>query len=200
MLKRICAAAHTDESRIVAAYRYGSRVYGTARPDSDHDVILLVKDGRDGHEIRNGDLNIHIYTPAHFASQLAGHGIAALECFFLPDSMILKAAPAFPFRLDRAILRRELSAKASHSWSKAHKKITVENELLLGRKSLFHALRILEFGSQMARDGRITDYAAANPLFVEIMEGPEDWATLKAIWQPRFNALSSEFRRLAPKT
>ena len=199
MLGRVAAATGLDDARILCAFRYGSRVYGTHRADSDHDFIVIAEGVDDGREYREGDLNIHTYTPGHFAGQVQQHRISALECLFLPPDMILRSTLSFPLVLGRASLRSEISAKASHSFVKARKKLEVENEVLAGRKSLFHALRILDFGIQMASHGRISDYGSSNELFAEIMDGPRDWPSLKQIWQPRYNAKASAFRLLTPK-
>lgn len=199
LLARALRVARVDPAALAGAFRYGSRVYGSDRPGSDHDLILLVRDGRNGEEIRNGDLNLHLWTPEHFAEQLAAHKITALECHFLPPAMVLHPPQRRDFVLDRARLRSELSAKASHSWAKAHKKIAVETDVLVGKKSLFHAIRILEFGRQIAAGGRIADLGAANAVLDALLAGPDDWESIKPVWQPRYNAAASAFRQVAPK-
>ncbi|MGW8181205.1 MAG: hypothetical protein ACWGQW_20945, partial [bacterium] len=104
------------------------------------------------------------------------------------------------FTLDLAKLRKSFSAKASNSWVKAKKKIEVHQEYRLGRKSLFHCLRILEFGTQIAMRGRIVDYSAANLVWEKIQEqGFETWQEYKDYWQPIYNNARTAFRLLAPK-
>jgi hypothetical protein len=62
--------------------------------------------------------------------------------------------------------------KAGNSFAKAGKKLDVEKEHYKGKKSLFHSLRILMFGIQIAKAGRITNYGEANDLWKEIKQVP----------------------------
>ena len=93
-----------------------------------------------------------------------------------------------------------MSQKANHSFVKAKKKIEVEKDYYVGWKSLFHSLRILVFGIQIAKEGCISDYSAANDYWHEIREANQyDWSYFKSKYQPEHNRLATEFRKLAPK-
>lgn len=181
-------------------FPYGSRVYGTHSVNSDYDYIAVVPPNRKadtGEEYRNGNLNIHMYNRLHWQDQLDQHKIHALEAYFLPDGVCFKN---FKFKLDLVKLRNELSQKASHSFVKAKKKIEVEKDFYIGWKSLFHSLRILNFGIQIASKGKIEDYSAANHYWKEILEAQQyNWDYFKQKYQPEHNKLSTEFRKLAPK-
>jgi predicted nucleotidyltransferase len=193
-------AAKIADVPISAAFIYGSRVYGTATYSSDYDLVVISDQARDGHEIRNGDLNIHLYTPVKFQENLTLHKVVAVECYHAPDCYKYGNVERFRWVVDKATLRREFSEKASNSWVKGKKKLDVEGDFYIGRKSIFHSLRIIKFGIQLAMTGRITDFGAANDLYQEIVQSPEEnWAFFKEKYQPLYNELSSEFRRLAPK-
>lgn len=182
-----------------AVVPYGSRVYGTHKEDSDYDYMAIVKDGEaeTGSEYRHHDINIHIYTRSDYQSQLNDHKIHTLEGYFLPDGIV---AGMFKFKLDPVKLRHELSEKASNSFVKAKKKIEKEKDYYIGWKSLFHSLRILTFGIQMGGEGKISDYSAANHYWFEILGVQQyNWAYFKEKYQPEYNRLASEFRKLAPK-
>lgn len=178
---------------------YGSRVYGTAKPDADWDYAAVVPDNCgivSGTEFRDGDKNIQVYIRQHFQEQLDLHKIVPLECYFHDENI----RHQFHLNLDKTKLRHSLSEKASHSFVKAKKKIEVEHDFYVGWKSLFHALRILNFGIQIARDGAITDFAVANAHWVAIIESYRyDWEYFHDKYKPIFNALATEFRSLAPK-
>lgn len=184
----------------VIFFPYGSRVYGTHSEKSDYDYMAVVPANRradTGEEFRHGDVNIHIYNRRDWQDQLNRHKIHTLEAYFLPDSACPKE---FRLALDLAILRHELSAKSSHSFVKAKKKIEVEKDFYIGWKSLFHSLRILIFGIQIAKQGKIEDYAAANHHWFEILHNPRyEWAYYKEKYQPIYNELATEFRKAAPK-
>lgn len=178
---------------------YGSKVYGTARPDSDEDYMAVVLLDRPctGEEYRHNALNVHLYNQVDFQRQLGIHKIHALEAWFLPDSPCPKH---FKFKLNLALLRDSISEKASHSFVKAKKKFEIEKDFYIGQKSLFHSLRILVFGTQVATQGKIVDYGAANHYWQEIIEsGQYAWDYYKEKYQPVYNTLATEFRKVAPK-
>lgn len=186
-----------DKSNIVAMYRYGSRVYGTNTPASDHDIIVVHKGKTDSEEIRRGDLNVHIYEYWHWLSLLDDHKVFALECQFLPREFVLIENEAFKFQLVKEKIRREFAAKASNSWVKCKKKLA-DGEILIGRKSLFHSLRIINFAIQIAELGKIEKYDAENDTFYEIMAMIPEWGVLKDRFQPVYNSQSSRLRALIP--
>jgi hypothetical protein len=56
------------------------------------------------------------------------------------------------------------------------------------------------FGIQIAKTGRIYDFAAANDLKKEVCSCTEEnWDYYKNKYKPMFNKLSTEFKKLAPK-
>jgi len=143
-------------------------------------------------------ITIFISTPLTiFQELLDQHKIFCLECFFLPSECILLEKHKFHFKLNNSLLRNEISAKSSNSWVKASKKLTVEkNSEYIGKKSLWHSLRIVIFGIQIATKGKIVDYTAANYLYNEIINsGNDDWSYYKDKYQSVFNGLCTEFRK-----
>lgn len=188
-------------------YQYGSQVYGIADEKSDIDLILVC-DFANEHEtpIQWPGTDLTIWTAEEFQRLLDVHEPSALECHFLPSHMAIRSRE-FEFKLDLGKLRQAFSAKSSNSWVKAKKKIEVHGEWRLGLKSLFHSLRILEFGLQIAGNGKIKDYAAANRYWKCIMDqyhGRSEWrqftswVDFKEYWQPHYNRLRSDFRLVAP--
>lgn len=184
-----------------AVYPYGSQVYGTARQDSDHDYIVVSDATAEG-DISESSLTLKIISVENFKKNLVEHDISCLECIFLPSH--LAADRHWDFELSLPKLRQSISAKASHSWVKAKKKMTepyeVPDEFMRGKKSLFHSFRILYFGIQIAKFGKIVNYAEANPIWRDIYENPStDWNHYQAKWKEQHNAVSTAFRLLAPK-
>ncbi len=178
---------------------YGSRVYRTNKADSDYDYIAIIPENKakTGEEYLHNNINVHIYNKADFQSQLNEHKVHTLEAYFLKGSLI---ALLFDFKLDLVKLRHEFSQKSSNSFVKAKKKIEVEKDFYIGWKSLFHSLRILNFGIQIAKTGKIEDYEAANHYWFAIRDAQKyDWDYFKEKYQPEYNRLATEFRKLAPK-
>lgn len=184
---------------VIAIYPYGSRVYGTARKHSDYDYIVIVKN-KTNEQYSDSLININFFTAEEHQTRLNEHEISALECYFLPDQFKIKEDKTFKFILDLTKLRHSLSAKSSNSWVKCKKKLTVEQDydLDLGRKSLFHSMRIIDFGKQIAEHGKIIDYGSCNDLFNEIMNH-YTWTELFDEYKKKYNTLCTEFRVLAPK-
>jgi hypothetical protein len=192
---------------ILNIYPYGSRVYGVADEQSDTDMILVSEFSHEQETQYNWfGTDITVWSAAEFQRLLDIHEPSALECYFLPDEMAIRSM-GFMFRLDLEKLRRAFSEKSSNSWVKAKKKIEVHGEWRIGLKSLFHSMRLLEFGIQIAKEGRITDYGAANNYWRDIRRqqlGLADfnnftsWQDYKEYWQPKYNKLRSDFRVAAP--
>lgn len=200
MKQRILHSIRLQEFQLVAIYPFGSRIYGTYNYKSDYDFYVIANDSQSNTEIRNGDLNIHLYTPEYFQTMIDMHRVGTLECIMLPKHSILQDTNIFNFKLDLIKLRSEFSRVSNNSWVKAKKKIEIENDLYIGKKSLWHALRIMMFGIQIASNGKIINYDAANQLYRDIINSDIiEWPRLKDQYQPLMNNLASEFRKVAPK-
>lgn len=187
----------------LCVYPYGSRVYG-CNLDGDEDLVIIMDTEEKRHEIQYplGDRDMSFYTKTTFQEMLVNHDIIALECFFLPQNVKQKEITSFDFELDLEKLRHSVSHVSSNSFVKAKKKLTIEKDFspYIGRKSLFHSLRILMFGIQIAKFGKIIDYSEANYLWDEIINNQsEEWEDYKIKYQPVYNQLKSEFKKLAPK-
>lgn len=179
--------------RVVA---YGSHVYGTAHAGSDLDLFKIGGSAEEnGTVLEELNVTTHRYSRTGFQALLDAHEISALEVKFHGG------LDEYEFNLDKSLLRSSLSAKASNSFVKAKKKIEVAKEFYIGKKSLFHSLRILTFGIEIAKVGRIDSFSAANHYYAEIMSMPDepDWSPYKIRFQPVYNELCTEFRKVAPK-
>lgn len=196
---------HGLRTQDVIFVRYGSRVYGTDSDKSDYDYLAIVPNDSKadtGTEFYKNDTNIHVFNRGDFQQQLNDHKIHALEAYYLPvpdeDDPCVKNQ--FHFQLDLGKLRESISEKASHSFVKAKKKIEVEKDYYIGWKSLFHSLRILNFGTQIATVGSIENYSAANQYWFDILHAQQyNWEYFKHRYQSIYNKLSTQFKLVAPK-
>jgi len=186
-------------SKILNIYLYGSYVYGTNDQESDTDYIVVTDyQEKKEDQLFAGFLNLTSHPFAFFQSKVDEHRVSALECIFLPERLKIELAPP-SFNLDLEKLRRSFSEKSSNSWVKAKKKIELHEEHRIGRKSLFHSMRILVFGIQIATHGRIVDYNAANWIWEKIQtQNYMEWEKFKEYWQPHYNQMRSKFRECAP--
>jgi predicted nucleotidyltransferase len=195
---------HLKDFDIISVFPYGSQVYGTNSEKSDYDFIAVFKDGRisDDFALEKKKYNIHTYNYSTFIKLIEKHKISALECIFLPEDKILCNRQKYQFKLDLKILRSSLSEKASHSWVKAKKKFEVEKDknIYIAKKSLFHSFRIIDFGKQIAKNGKIIDYSSMNDLWFEIYNNSsEEWKDYFELYKTKHNENLTEFRELAPK-
>lgn len=206
----------------ICTFPYGSRVYGTGSQKSDFDFIYIVDDQfveeLDEQYVFHSDfdnvnkvytdhfheINISIYGKTKFQQMCDDHHISALECIFLPDNLIKYhiADYKFKFELNLQQLRKSISEKASHSWVKAKKKFEIEDDrnIYVGKKSLFHSMRIIDFGTQIAKTGKIENYQSCVGLWNEIKNNlSESWKDYESFYKTKHNEMMSEFRKLAPK-
>jgi len=184
---------------LIASVSYGSHVYGTADHNSDFDYIIVVKDGTkhdDQYRTHKGDYSV--YSASHFQQLLDEQYIGSIEAFF--TNPIVGNFNQFAYKVNLSKLRESISQRASNSFVKCKKKLTVEaGEEKIGMKSLFHSLRMLTFGIQIAKFGKIVDFSEANHFWDDIKEIGPDWEKLNQKYKPIYNQLSTDFRLVAPK-
>lgn len=197
----LLAVLRKPDPKVLCMYTYGSHVYGTNVEGSDEDYIVVLSHARETHElIERDNKSFVIHDETSLQRGIWAHEPYALETYFLASKHRLKDTVKWDFKLETRVLRESFSQKASHSWVKAKKKIEVEADYKRGKKSLFHSLRILTFGLQLAEEGKITDFGAANEWWWDIYTNPstkyEDY--LKQ-FRPIYNGLCTKFREAAPK-
>lgn len=154
----------------------------------------------------NIDIDYQYINESTFIEMMKNHHIIAIESLWLSEDLYHgKFDYAKYFTLDNWKLRQVISGIVNNSWAKCHKKLTVEKDYDFYRaiKSLFHCLRLYTFGIQIARDGKITDYSAANHYWEDLWDKDivpsHKWEDYKAMYQPQLNALRSEFVKYCPK-
>lgn len=190
------------EDNIIALYDYGSVVYHTNTKDSDHDVILILKEKEDIKTIDylKQHLDVNVFSQEEFEKMLNEHEISALECLSLNQEYVWKETQKWEFTLHLPTLRNAISAKSSNSWVKAKKKFIVEKDFndYVGKKSAWHAIRMLDFGIQIAQHEKITNFETMNDLLPKIMKC-NSWEEIDSAFRKTYNETSSAFKLVAPK-
>lgn len=186
---------------IVGLYPFGSITYGTQTENSDYDFVVIVDtDDIEYYQYETDDIDIHVMSIDTYETRLKDHDIMALEVYFNPMPIIKFETD---FVLDKIKLRHNISSIVSNSWVKAKKKVLLENEdNWIGYKSLFHSMRILDFGLQMARNGKISYFNCMSFVWDEIREKVDNNETIGDImkyYKPMHNKKLTKFRELAPK-
>jgi hypothetical protein len=179
-----------SDGEVAAVYRTGSRVYGTASPTSDEDFVAVLarRDARQDLAFGPG-VNVVVHGLDTFRDAIADHSVFVLECLFLPPEHRLKdPRPPFAVAIDRKKLSASAGGRSASDFAKAGKRFA--DEPAASKKKLFHALRVPLFALQIARSGRITDYAEASGLWREIAARADD------AWEPYLEAYGPLRERL----
>lgn len=191
---------------ILGIYVWGSRLYGMDNENSDLYYCIVVSQGMLSSsyiQIETKKLDLHIMTTNEYERRLREHDMMVLECYF-QDSPIKKYE--VEFELDLQILRKSISSVTNNSWVKAKKKIILEDEdSSAGLKSYYHCFRILNFGTQIAKHGKIINYSyggAMSPVRdkdVNNIKFPK-WEYWNEKLKPHYNKAKTEFKKVSPKT
>jgi len=196
LLPKILEAAKVHPSRVKGCYVFGSRVYGTASEGSDWDIILIANAPSYEVEVKSGDLNIHIVTPDVALKYAKNNHIKAIECLCAPEwAKIINFD--FNFVYNEKSFRHNVSHTVSNSWVKAKKKLA-QGDYYIGLKSLFHSLRIVDFGTQFASN-RSIDFSSSNDLWYQMNERKYNWQELSLMYKELINKRLTEFRKLVSK-
>lgn len=198
-IEDIIKASGLHQSRIFNITIFGSRVYGTHTDNSDWDIIIVAKNSVESIEIKSDLYNIHIYTPDKFKQDLDWHMPKNLECLFAPDWAKLKEDLKFDFKLNIPKIRHATSHVSSNSWVKCKKKLQIANEYNIGVKSLFHAIRIPMFSTQIVNFGEIRDFQCANWIWNKIKEKEWKWEELDKEFRELHNSTLTDFRKVTTK-
>jgi hypothetical protein len=177
---------------VIAIIPYGSRVYGTADKQSDHDYIIVTKGATlsngafKNNAISNSDYSIQgvLYSRSGFSNAIDDYEIGALECISLPKEDYILTTPLFDKfvlgkerRWDVDVMVKKIIQKASASRHIADEQAKSGFEDR-AKKGMFHALRILHFGLQLKEHGKIVDFGACNEMYFKFKSvDPDEFDT-----------------------
>ena len=179
---RILRELKVDEP-VLNIYRYGSRIYGTADQNSDHDYIIVTKGAmlKSGafkqNAISSDNRNIQgiLYSRSGFTDAINNYDISALECLSLhPDDVLMNTWPFKVQKWDNKTMVKKIISKVSASWHTADMQAR-DGFKDRAKKGIFHALRILHFSLQLKELQRIDDFGCVNYIWEDfrIMDDDE---------------------------
>lgn len=185
---------------------YGSRVYEVSDEESDYDLVVISTDPTLDDTVHETHSNIEykIINKNDYQTLLDNQDIVAIEAYFCESYFargnLKNLQVDYSYKVDKQKIRHVFSQKSSNSWVKCKKKLTVEvGQERAGVKSLFHSFRILYFGIQLCTHGKIVDYKEANHIYDKIIEIGADWEKLDKHFKPLYNALNTQFKKVALK-
>lgn len=208
----------------------GSALYGTYSDESDVDIGIIVPDDTEfidiegvfdnekcdtrihpsvvtrvlekGENSKDVDIDCQFVRRSDFIDMIKEHTPFALEA--LGTNAVGIEEYREYFTLDVWQLRKSFGGVANNSWSKAHKKMTVDKDLDVkcGVKSLFHSIRLQEFACQIAQYNIFIDFKSCKSLWEDIKKDWENgytWEDFKSKYKPIYNEWHSEMVKLCPK-
>lgn len=195
-------------------YCFGSHVYGTNDAQSDWDYVAIVQTiPSSGSHIEKDGVDIQFYTVYEFQHNLDMHDMKAVECFFNP-AHTKQTTLEFSFVLDKYMLRQSVSKMMNDSWDKGKKKLRIQEDfnLRIALKSLFHSIKIVGFGIQIANSGNIEKYDEYTYVLKDLYNIANRYNDLhlqserellcKEIeqkYRQKYNSLRTQFKILCPK-
>lgn len=197
MFVEITSALKINNSEILNVYPFGSRVYNTHNDNSDYDFVIVGSEFITENHLafgnyRNKSINAIIYKTTTFAQKLREHSVHALECFYLPDEQTLLKTVYFNLYLDMDLLKQRILQKANYDWNKSQKRFEA-GKLLKAKKSLFHSLRVLDFGLQILEHGKIIDYTKPAKFWQEInTNNSTNWEIFEGLFGQQFDDMVSK--------
>lgn len=191
---------YLDNSKVLNIYQWGSRVYGCFTDKSDYDYNIIVTDDYEPFydNIEIDDIHMNFYKLSTWEEMIKRNKIETLESLFSDNQFIIKETIKFDIKIDLVELRKSISQRCSNAYDKCRKKLIIEKDFspYIAKKSLWHCIRILMFGIQCSKYGKIIDYTEANKYYKDIiLNESNDWKHYKANWHLFCNNLRTEFRK-----
>lgn len=181
-------------------YEYGSIVYGTyIDGKSDKDYIVIVPDDYavDIDQIEYDNCHYNIFHALEWQHKLDNNEVDAMEVYFLDKKHVIKERIVFQTNIVPSKIREQFSRTASNSFVKCKKKLIVPQDFhpRIAKKSLWHSLRIINFGIQILTMNTIEDYSSMNYLYDEIVNNTiNEWEFYQQKYKPIYNQLKTKFR------
>lgn len=171
---------------IINVYPFGSKIYKADNYQSDWDFVVVVKDGVVDKDLRKKSfnrININIFQEKNYISLLNKHKTSILECHFLPNEKILKLSKSFNLNLNMEALKLYIINKSLDDWNRAEKSF-INGEIDF-HKSIFHAIRSLDFTIQIIENKKILNYSSANNYWEDLVNCQFDsWESYNEYFEP----------------
>jgi hypothetical protein len=193
MIQDILNIINIHPKRLINIYQFGSTVYLTNNKDSDKDFVVIAKSSITDKEFKTDLYNIHLLSEDRFRLGLKNHNIRDIECVMAPDWAKLVINKQIDFEVNKPSLRHFISHSNSINWVKCKKKLA-QGDYYIGTKSLFHSMRVVNFGIQLATIGKIIDFSCSNWIWEEINSKKWTWEELDTRWKPYNNEIMHDFR------
>ncbi len=187
--QQVLHVARREDKEVLAAFRVGSQVYGTATPESDRDYVVVLADCTRDDLARGTGIDVIVRGISSFQDSLRNGNIFSLECVFAPSSHILKRLVEFEtFKVkDDAHRERVVFSALEKAQADYSKGIRINDP-----ERVYHAFRVLDFAIQIVESGRIYDFLAARKIYEVVMTEPRPLETaFQSMFEERWAYLRS---------
>lgn len=154
---------------------FGSHVYETANESSDIDLIVVLSSqqsttdtplealqgAQSFNENTIGNIDITYYSDDEFKQHIKDNEVKAVESLFIPSKFVV-IGNSDNYKelliLNDNNLRRTFGKICRTAWDRGVKKLTKETsekEIKIGKKSLYHSIRLFHFAIQLYKTGKI---------------------------------------------
>jgi hypothetical protein len=199
-----------QKSDLVKVFVYGSRLYGVNNKDSDYDVCVIVK-GFHGPLLNKKSpeggiyenlvtfeelkMDVSIYELSFWQYKMNQNIVDAIGYLTIPeDSLWFSSGENFSFTVNFMKLKHQVDV-----FKGVHEDIAFgllkKKNFSKARKILIHCIRCMKFGIQIAKDGFISDFKAANHQFYEIQKLEDNVESIKTWFYDQMYPLDVLFRK-----
>jgi len=164
-------------SSVQSAHIQGSRLYGVDNFDSDWDLAVISTDVV-GHRfleasIDGNEFDVHLYSKQEFQNRLNNHEMRELEFLSHPEKFFIINNKSFSVELDSDKLVNKVKLESDELWNRAKFILDSDGIQYVALKNIWHSFRFLIFAEQILKDGKITDFSAANYLYESIINSKQ---------------------------
>ncbi|OLP85292.1 hypothetical protein AK812_SmicGene33711 [Symbiodinium microadriaticum] len=164
----------------------------------------VIASGSKEAQFLRGRCEVSVYERDFWLRRLEAMDLTMLTCISTPKRFVLLEIDDPRVRnltLPLDILEESVASYAEYTWLKAHRRMDGKGkDLYSAAKNCYFAFRILCFGQQLLRDGRIPDLTAANAkyeviqaVFDALSVEPGEWDVVEAIFGRLFRAELASF-------
>ena len=211
---KILNTLNIDKSLILGMYLVGSNLWGTARKDSDLDVIIVIKNnnvkkgnkyisGKDTEtSIHNSNVDAWIISENKFAEAIENHRMYELMCLYVPEKnkLINYSYPNNKFTINPKILYEQTLTVYTRDWEKANKQ-GGNNNLKRAEKILLHCTRNLFLTLQLLCNGKIETFDETNKYVRQVWEPiPNNYQAIQLKFQTIHDELMSQINKIVGST
>ncbi|CAE7714306.1 unnamed protein product, partial [Symbiodinium necroappetens] len=209
-LREVLREIEENWGRCVGLYIHGSTIFSNKEP-KDLDLLAIVDEakkviasGSKEAQFLRGRCEVSVYERDFWLRRLEAMDLTMLTCISTPKCFVLLEIDDPRVRnltLPLDILEESVASYAEYTWLKAHRRMDGKGkDLYSAAKNCYFAFRILCFGQQLIRNGRIPDLTAANAkyeviqaVFDALSVEPGEWDVVEAIFGRLFRAELASF-------